>query len=211
MMSTFTILVIGAFAFTLLTIFVYVTIQQLRKAGQESSVSTVGTAESGTKATQGRVPPAPHPMRILLATDGSPCSDVAVETVAQRPWPAGTEVKVITVVHTRVPFVPDPALIGAAAYATALERDRRQAPERIRAAERSLAGRPGLAIRSTVLEGDPETVIIEEADRWKAELVVVGSHGYGPVKRLVLGSVSQGVASHAPCSVEIVRCRHGEV
>jgi hypothetical protein len=69
-MSTFTILIIGAFM--LLTILVYVTIQQLRKSGQESSVSTVRTAESGTKATQGRVPPAPHPMRILLATDGSP-------------------------------------------------------------------------------------------------------------------------------------------
>jgi nucleotide-binding universal stress UspA family protein len=110
-----------------------------------------------------------------------------------------------------MPFVPDPTLVGAAAYATALGKDRREAPERIRAAERSLAGRPGLAIRSTVLEGDPETVIIEEADRWKADLVVVGSHGYGPVRCLVLGSVSQGVASHAPCSVEIVRCRLGEV
>ena len=54
-------------------------------------------------------------------------------------------------------------------------------------------------------------MIVEEAERWGADLILVGSHGYGSVKRFMLGSVSQAVATHAPCSVEIVRaCRGAE-
>lgn len=52
-----------------------------------------------------------------------------------------------------------------------------------------------------VLAGSPQSVILEEAERWKADLIVVGSHGYGTWHRLVLGSVSQAVVSHAKCSV----------
>jgi nucleotide-binding universal stress UspA family protein len=50
--------------------------------------------------------------------------------------------------------------------------------------------------------------ILEEAERWQADLIVVGSHGFGPVKRRLLGSVSQAIALHAHYSVEIVRCPH---
>jgi nucleotide-binding universal stress UspA family protein len=45
---------------------------------------------------------------------------------------------------------------------------------------------------------------------WGADLVVLGSHGYGFLDRLILGSVSQFVLSHATCSVEVVRRREGE-
>lgn len=58
----------------------------------------------------------------------------------------------------------------------------------------------------------PKEVIVDEAGRWRADLVVVGCHGYGSVKRFMLGSVSEAVAIHAPCSVEIVRsCRPTEI
>jgi nucleotide-binding universal stress UspA family protein len=56
-----------------------------------------------------------------------------------------------------------------------------------------------------VRQGDPRTVIIDEAKAWSADLIVVGSHGYTGIKRLLLGSVAQSVVSHAPCSVEVVR------
>ncbi len=54
-------------------------------------------------------------------------------------------------------------------------------------------------------EGSPKEVIVDEAEQWDADLIVVESHGYGNVEKFVLGPVSQAVASHAPCSVEIVR------
>jgi nucleotide-binding universal stress UspA family protein len=65
-----------------------------------------------------------------------------------------------------------------------------------------------LQIETAVIEGDAKLVIIEEAEQWGADLIVVGCHGYGPVKRFLLGSVSLAVAVHAPCSVEIVRHPH---
>lgn len=53
--------------------------------------------------------------------------------------------------------------------------------------------------------GSPKRVILEEAERWGADLIMVGSHGYGFWNRLLLGSVSQAITTHANCSVEIVR------
>jgi nucleotide-binding universal stress UspA family protein len=71
----------------------------------------------------------------------------------------------------------------------------------------ALQTNPELEITSEVLNALPKDALIDEAKRWQADLVVVGSHGYGGLKRLWLGSVSQAVAAHACCSVEIVRER----
>jgi nucleotide-binding universal stress UspA family protein len=62
-----------------------------------------------------------------------------------------------------------------------------------------------LTVTSEVIVGHPEGAIIDAAKRCGADLVALGSHGYRGFRRFLLGSVSQAVASHAPCSVEIVR------
>jgi nucleotide-binding universal stress UspA family protein len=62
-------------------------------------------------------------------------------------------------------------------------------------------------VTTEVLTGSPKRIIVEEAETWGADLIVVGSHGYRGWERLLLGSVSQAVVSHADCSVEVVRCR----
>lgn len=56
------------------------------------------------------------------------------------------------------------------------------------------------------LPGPPRIVILDEAETWGADLIVVGSHGYRAWERFLLGSVSQSVVSHANCCVEVVRC-----
>jgi len=62
-----------------------------------------------------------------------------------------------------------------------------------------------LPVTTAIIGDAPKEAIVEEAERWGADLVVVGSHGYRGFKRYLLGSVSQAVATRAKCSVEIVR------
>ena len=63
----------------------------------------------------------------------------------------------------------------------------------------------GIKSDVAVLEGSPKKRIVEEAKEWDANLVVVGSHGRRGLTRYLLGSVSEAVAMHAPCSVEVIR------
>ncbi|MBE2887885.1 universal stress protein [Geobacter anodireducens] len=145
-------------------------------------------------------------MKILLAFDGSPSSDAAAMEVCRRPWPPGSEVRVITVLSP-----VEPNLLGGEGYqATAFDyiisRQETAAIERLDAVTAEFEQRaPELSVTSALLAGRPKDAILTEAERWGADLIVVGAHGYGMVRRLLLGSVSLAVALHAPCSVEIVR------
>lgn len=67
--------------------------------------------------------------------------------------------------------------------------------------------RPGLAVTTQILEGAPKHLIVEEAERVGADLIVLGTHGHGPAGRFLLGSVAHSVVLHAPCSVEVIRTR----
>ncbi|HKX33069.1 MAG TPA: universal stress protein, partial [Blastocatellia bacterium] len=149
-------------------------------------------------------------MKILLAVDGSESSDAAVSELIVRPWPLGSEVRIISVVH--LPLTPSPEAWSASEsfYAELEKIGREQAQAAIDAAtarlrESNSAREPGWTLTSTITIGHPEEAIIETAKKWEANLILMGSHGYHGFKRFLLGSVSQAVASHAPCSVEIVR------
>ena len=65
-----------------------------------------------------------------------------------------------------------------------------------------------LPISSTAMIDSPKEAIVEEAERWGADPIVVGSHGYRGPERALLGSVSHAAASQAKCSVEIARRLH---
>jgi nucleotide-binding universal stress UspA family protein len=145
-------------------------------------------------------------MKILLAIDGSSSSRAAVEEVTARPWPADTEVKVLSVAHAQVPEIFDPFFLMYAAHEELIAEERKHAPKRVEdVVEAIRKKKPELRIEGEVREGNPKRVIVEEAERWNADLVLIGSHGYGKTKRILLGSVSQAVVQHAPCSVEVVR------
>jgi nucleotide-binding universal stress UspA family protein len=143
-------------------------------------------------------------MKILLATDGSECSQHAVASVADRPWPAGSEVRVISVVH--LPFTPTPETWGLPdSYYSELERaGMAQADAAIDQAVSRLNESP-MAVTNEVILGHAEEKILDAARTWEADLIVIGSHGRSGWRRFLLGSVSQAVVSHAHCSVEIVR------
>lgn len=149
-------------------------------------------------------------MKILLAVDGSSHGEEAAREAARRRWPAGSEVRVVYVVEPTPRPAPEMWAGSYDEYFAEMNRWRRsQALQALEAATRILDEREDKTLKVTaeVLEGQPKRRIPEEAGAWGADLVVVGSHGYGFWNRLILGSVSQAVVSHAPCSVEIVRRR----
>lgn len=148
-------------------------------------------------------------MKILIAIDGSECSDVAVEEVAKRPWPADSAVRIISVAET----LPLELLSLPPRYREDIERAARQQAQTV--VERATARLRDsdvriLPISSTVVVDSPKDAIVEEAERWGADLIVVGSHGYRGPERALLGSVSHAVATQTKCSVEIARRRYAD-
>lgn len=149
-------------------------------------------------------------MKILLATDGSAGGEAAVAEIAERPWPAESEVHVISAIE--LPFTPTPETWALPdSYYSSLEKTGRElaekaitsAVEQLRTsnAERETA----LTVTEAAIVGRAEDVIVETAKHWGADLIVLGSHGHRGWERFLLGSVSQAVAAHAHCSVQIVR------
>ena len=142
-------------------------------------------------------------MKILVAIDGSKFSEGTVQAVAKHSTKDG-EVAVLHVVEPLPVTVGDETRI----YITDMEAMRQAQLKRAQALVTWAADvlRPaGFKVTTLVEEGDPVTKIIDRAAAWKADLIVLGSHGLKGFERVLLGSVSEGVARHAPCTVEIVR------
>jgi nucleotide-binding universal stress UspA family protein len=143
-------------------------------------------------------------MKILIAIDDSDFSKGVLQSVIARPWPPATEVKVLHVVEPpsllmgREMTGPDPEF---EAVWNAL---REQAKDLVsKAAEKLRAANFDVSVQ--LVEGDPKSQIIDVANEWHADLIVLGSHGRTGLSRFLMGSVSQDVVRHAHCSVEIVR------
>jgi nucleotide-binding universal stress UspA family protein len=143
-------------------------------------------------------------MRILVATDGSQFSRTALRSVANRPWPAETVAKVIS--------VPEFILFKDPSYLESHEaKDLGKAS--MEDAKLSIAAGVGILSGSAlkvcsdvpVFEDRPYRVILHEAETWQADMIVVGSHGRTGFDRIIMGSVAEAVALHAKCSVEVIR------
>ncbi len=157
--------------------------------------------ETATEASAG--------LKVLLAVDGSEGSRHATAAIAARPWPIGTEIRVFSVVELGMS-----ALQGAfeipSLDAAHLESQRaaamRRTEEAIDSARKTLEA-AGLTTSESisVLAASPKKIILQEAAAWPADWIVLGSHGSSGLSRFLIGSTSETVATHAACSVEVVR------
>jgi nucleotide-binding universal stress UspA family protein len=142
-------------------------------------------------------------MRILLALDGSPSSDAACQLVGSLAWPIGSVIDVVAVAEPAVELLA-PLLISAPTLGN-IDQSTGDALEQVLDAAVASLERPTLAVEHAVLHGRPATLIVEKAAEFRAELVVIGSRGHGPLASMLLGSVSAEVVDHAPCPVLVVR------
>ena len=139
--------------------------------------------------------------RILLATDGSPSAAKAVDEAVRLVRATGWPLTIVTAWHLPATgFAYDP-LVAVPEAIDAVRDSARKALDAAAATARAA----GIEPDTELLEGAPADQVCELAERCGATLVVMGSHGWGPVHRLLFGSVSAAVLHHAPCPVLVVR------
>lgn len=141
-------------------------------------------------------------MRVLLAIDGSASAASASRLVGSLAWPEGTVIEVVTVLE---PIADIFGTVYVPAPVEPVDGDATRSLGNLMDETCATLQQPGRIVRPVVLEGRAASAIVEEASAFRAELVVVGSRGFGALKSMVLGSVSAEIVDHAPCPVLVVR------
>lgn len=143
-------------------------------------------------------------MKILIAYDGSECAEAALDDLRRAGLPQRAEALIFAVVELWLP-PPHPEsymLMPDTSQQPEVEEANRLA---LRAVERLKKNFPEWTVNAKVERGSPASAILNFAEDWHPDLIVVGSHGRSAVGRLVLGSVSQKVVTEARCSVRVAR------
>jgi nucleotide-binding universal stress UspA family protein len=140
-----------------------------------------------------------HPMRtVAVAYDGSAEAQEALSLAFELAAAANSKLKLTAVADPRIPLPVGPgAEAWAAMAASERTRGRTQMKEALDRALQSAAA--GLEAASEVVEGDPRTTLREISER--ADMLLIGSRGYGPLGRVLLGGVSSAVIRTAACPV----------
>jgi nucleotide-binding universal stress UspA family protein len=143
-------------------------------------------------------------MRVLLAYDGSAGASEAMALAEAIVWPSTSVLRVVSVIEPILMPIAGPWDRGSAlapeldtAITAAADETMREVVERLESSGTSVAG--------VVLRGRAASVIIDDAHDFRADLVIVGSRGHGPIATLLLGSVSSEVVDNASCPVLVAR------
>lgn len=144
--------------------------------------------------------------RILVAVDGGPSSELAIAQAVGLAKSLQAEVKVLFVVDDSELFF-EPAYVDPNAVVAGM----------INVGEKALAAaarrfeNAGVRCLTELAEkpvspGNISGTIVERADMWPADLIIMGTHGRRGVRRVIMGSVSEGVISKSTKPVLLVRC-----
>jgi nucleotide-binding universal stress UspA family protein len=147
-------------------------------------------------------------MKILLATDGTKYSEAAVQMVSKITLAKGDRIKIISVIDMAMPLAID-IYSGYLPNTADLEKVAREQAEKTLDQTQKIISEnivnDEIVVETEILLGSPESRIVEYAEENQTDVIILGSHGYNRWERLLLGSVSDSVVHHAPCSVLVVR------
>ena len=140
---------------------------------------------------------------IMLATDGSPTAEEATTTAIELARQLGAELLVVSVWD--IPYVGYSAMgVAPAPMSEELSWLGEDQAARVVTEAAARAEEAGVVTRTRVLRGFPVEEICQAARVAAPQFLVLGSHGWGALKRALFGSVSTGVLHHAPCPVLVV-------
>lgn len=145
-------------------------------------------------------------MKVLIAYDGVHPIEYFIEDLKRTGLPHKVDARVLTVVESYITPVGSPAGLAVTA-GSRLKRDQARARKMAaRAAKTIQSSFRGWSVKPEVVcAGSPAAAIVEKADKWKPDLIVIGSHSASVVARFFLGSAARSVLLHSKCSVRIVR------
>jgi nucleotide-binding universal stress UspA family protein len=149
-------------------------------------------------------------MKILVAVDESPFSQQAVRVVAEQFQPKNAEVQVVNAVEPISAYFSAEYFPHITRDTEEIESERQKQAEALVEKACAKLGQAGFRCSQAVLHGDARAAILDQAKKWKPDLIVVGSHGLKGLNRLLMGSVSEAIVRHAECSVQVVRLRAAE-
>lgn len=147
-------------------------------------------------------------MKILLAIDGTSHGQEVVDMISAFNLESVNTIRILTVIDMALPYAHD-IYSGVVTNTLEIENAARSAAQKTLESTKTRletiigGGRTVVELKTVV--GSPESRIVEEAEAMGSDVIIVGSHGYNRWERLLLGSVSDSVIHHAPCSVLVVR------
>ena len=142
--------------------------------------------------------------RIIVAVDGSEPSDNALATALKLAKEQRAKLRVIHVADILPPAAMGEAYVDVDAYRDAAVGVGREVIASALAAARRARVRAEAAVLE-IVSHDASGAIVDEAKRWRADLIALGTHGRTGLARLFLGSVAEGVVRHASVAVLLVR------
>jgi nucleotide-binding universal stress UspA family protein len=150
-------------------------------------------------------------LRIILAVDGSIYSKSAVQEVLNHPWPDHSEIRLVSVIRTLDTYVPAVELFVDTRSGGALGGLYTKAKKQLEIMAEDLKHYATNCTWSVdVRLGDIAEGLMTVAQEWEADLIVVGAHGRTGVAKLLLGSVSEALVTHAPCPVLVVKRKNAD-
>ena len=143
---------------------------------------------------------------IVTGTDGSDTANQAVQHAIKLAKLAGAKLHIVSA-YKSVPAIAMAAPDAMSQLGAGTEEWESQVTAEVKAMLDRLVAEAkdqGVAAEEHALEGDPAEVIVELADKTKADLIVIGNRGMSGASRFLLGSVPNKISHHSPCSVLIV-------
>jgi len=153
-------------------------------------------------------------MKVLLATDGSKYSERAAEQAAALFFGSkDLKLRIVSVAENASPIISEQIVVSNDLFLRAAAESKKNASAAVEKIKgligEILEGKGKPDIETAVIEDSPREGIVGDAEEWGADVIVVGSHGYGFWDRMLIGSVSDAIVHHAPCSVLVVRDSSG--
>jgi nucleotide-binding universal stress UspA family protein len=146
------------------------------------------------------------PTKILLATDASEDAAKAAQMASDIANISGSQLHVLHVGNMKDFHISPGAEQSFASRTGSMGEIRQKAEKTLDEAVRQVEQAGGTVAHSHLRMGDPDEEILEFCDEQEGfGLIVVGSRGLGPIKRRLMGSVSQSIVAHAHCPVLVAR------